>query len=96
MIRKRYLFSYDITEDKRRNKVFKTLTGQGDHVQYSVFICELNDKELQVVIGRLSELINLREDQVIIFDMGSTEREMDLFLSTIGQDLHVAQRVQIV
>ena len=96
MIRKRYLFSYDITDDKIRNKVFKTLTGQGDHVQYSVFICELNDKELQVVIGRLSDLINHREDQIMVFDMGSTERELDLFLSTIGQDLKVAQRVQIV
>ena len=96
MIRKRYLFSYDITEDKRRTKVFKALSGQGDHVQYSVFICELNDKELQVVIGRVSELINHREDQILVFNMGSTEREMDLFLSTIGQDLKVAQRVQIV
>jgi CRISPR-associated protein Cas2 len=96
MIRKRYLFSYDITEDKCRNKVFKTLMGQGDHVQYSVFMCELNDKELQVVIGRLSELINSREDQILVFDMGSTERELDRFVSTIGQDLEVAQRVQII
>jgi CRISPR-associated protein Cas2 len=96
MIRKRYLFSYDITEDKIRSKVFKTLTGQGDHVQYSVFICDLNDKELQVVIGRLSELINHHEDQILVFDMGSTERELDLFVSTIGQDLKVAQRVQII
>jgi CRISPR-associated protein Cas2 len=96
MIRKRYLFSYDITDDKRRTKVFKTLTGQGDHVQYSVFLCDLNDKELQVVIGRLSELINTREDQILVFDMGSTERELDRFVTTIGQDLEVAQRVQII
>lgn len=96
MIRKRYLFSYDITDDKRRTKVFKTLTGQGDHVQYSVFICELNAKELQVVMGRLSELIHALEDQILVFDMGSTERELDLFLSTIGQDLKLSERVQIV
>lgn len=96
MIRKRYLFSYDITDDKRRTKVFKALTGQGDHVQYSVFICELNDKELQVVIGRLSELIHKREDQILVFDMGSTERELDRFVTTIGQDLEIAQRVQII
>lgn len=96
MIRKRYLFSYDITDDKRRNKVFKTLVGLGDHVQFSVFICELNDKELQVAKGKLSELINHRSDQVLVFDMGSAEREMDLFLSTIGTDLEIAERVQIV
>ena len=96
MIRKRYLFSYDITDDKRRNKVFKALVGLGDHVQFSVFICELNDKELQAAKGKLSELINHRDDQVLVFDMGSTEREMDLFLSTIGQDLEISERVQIV
>lgn len=96
MIRKRYLFSYDIVDDKRRTKVFKALTGQGEHVQYSVFICELNDRELQEITGRLSDLINNHEDQVLVFDMGSAERELDLFLKTIGQDLKLAQRVQIV
>lgn len=96
MIRKRYLFTYDITDDKRRTKVFKALLGQGDHVQYSVFICDLSNKELQIVIGRLTELINTKDDQILVFDMGSTERELDLFLRTIGQDLYVAQRVQII
>lgn len=96
MIRKRYLFSYDIADDKRRAKVFKTLVGLGDHVQFSVFICELNDKELQVAKGKIAELIHHREDQMLVFDMGSSEREMDLFLTTIGQDLKISERVQIV
>lgn len=96
MIRKRYLFSYDIADDKRRAKVFKALVGLGDHVQFSVFICELNDRELEVAKEKLSGLIHHRDDQILVFDMGSAEREMDLFLFTIGQDLRISERVQIV
>jgi len=33
--------SYDIPEDKRRTKVMKILKDFGQHVQYSVFECEV-------------------------------------------------------
>lgn len=46
MTRKRFLVAYDIADDKRRNQVFKTLYGYGDHAQYSVFFCELSQQEL--------------------------------------------------
>ena len=38
-MRRRFLITYDISDDKRRNNVFKALRDCGDHVQYSVFIC---------------------------------------------------------
>jgi CRISPR-associated protein Cas2 len=44
-MRRVFLVSYDIPDDKRRNRVFKLLTGWGDHVQYSVFCCQLNPRE---------------------------------------------------
>ena len=37
-----YLVTYDIRDDKRLRKVFKTLRNWGDHLQYSVFECQLN------------------------------------------------------
>ncbi|HUT57607.1 MAG TPA: CRISPR-associated endonuclease Cas2, partial [Phycisphaerae bacterium] len=40
-MRRRYLVTYDISDDKRRDLVFKTLRDRGDHVQFSVFLCEL-------------------------------------------------------
>lgn len=46
--------------------------------------------------GRLAALINHREDQVLVFDMGSTEWELDRFVYSIGQDLKLAEGVQIV
>ena len=95
MIRKRFLYSYDITDDKRRNKVFKTLEGFGDHLQYSVFLCELSGKECAVLNGRLAEHINPFEDQVLAFDMGSTEREMPLFLNTIGKSVQLSPKIMV-
>ena len=40
-MRTSYLVSYDICDDKRLRKVFQTMRGYGDHLQYSVFQCQL-------------------------------------------------------
>ena len=45
-MRNRYLVAYDVSDDKRRTGIFKTLMGNGDHVQFSVFLCDLSDLEL--------------------------------------------------
>lgn len=95
MIRKRYLYSYDISDDKRRTKVFNTLVGFGDHLQFSVFLCDLSDKEKVVLNGRLNELIHASEDQILAFDMGSTERELQLFLTTMGQSVQIATKIMV-
>jgi hypothetical protein len=38
--RRRNIVSYDISDDKRRGKVFDHLEGRGDHAQFSVFFCQ--------------------------------------------------------
>ncbi len=43
-MRRRYLITYDISDDKRRARVFKSLRNRGDHLQFSVFLCELNPR----------------------------------------------------
>ena len=40
-MRTSYLVCYDICDDKRLRKVFQTMRGYGDHLQYSVFECQL-------------------------------------------------------
>jgi len=54
-LRNRYLIAYDVSDDKRRARVFKTLMGNGDHAQFSVFFCDLNDVELLKLKGILAE-----------------------------------------
>jgi CRISPR-associated protein Cas2 len=48
-MRRRYVISYDISDDKRRTRVFELLLGNGDHVQFSVFLADLSQRELIVL-----------------------------------------------
>jgi len=59
--------SYDITDDKRRNKVADTLKNYGTRVQYSVFECLLDVAYLEKLTRELSVLINKEEDTVRIY-----------------------------
>jgi CRISPR-associated endonuclease Cas2 len=39
-MRSTYLVCYDVADDKRLRKVFKTMRDFGDHLQYSIFECQ--------------------------------------------------------
>jgi len=95
-MRRRYLIAYDVSDDKRRTSVFKTLMGNGDHVQYSVFLCELNDVELTRLKGSLLETLNHRQDQVIILDVGLAENAVGAVLECVGRAYSPPARVTVV
>jgi CRISPR-associated protein Cas2 len=52
-----YLISYDISPDKRRNKLAKLLTGFGSRVQFSVFECDLTVAQYARLRRRLGRLL---------------------------------------
>ena len=47
---------YDIPDDRRRLKVFNLLESYGRRVQYSVFECFLNEKQLKQMYGSIKKL----------------------------------------
>jgi len=94
-MRKRYLIAYDVSDDKRRNAIFKALMGNGDHVQFSVFLCQLNAVELERLKGALGESLNVRQDQVVILDLGPAETELASRLDCIGKAYTPPARVQV-
>ena len=85
MERRHYVVTYDISDDRRRTDVFRTLLGQGDHAQYSVFFCELTDQELVNLRSRLRSFINAAEDQILIVDLGRATRSLDVGIECIGR-----------
>jgi len=95
-MRNRYLIAYDVSDDKRRTAVFKTLMSNGDHVQFSVFLCQLNKMELAGLKGKLSETVNHRQDQVIILDLGPAERELRTRLECVGKAYSPPTRITVV
>jgi CRISPR-associated protein Cas2 len=58
------VISYDITDDRRRAKVFEELKDHGTWVQYSVFECDLTSDQIKRLQATIAELINPREDSV--------------------------------
>jgi len=96
MARRRYLVSYDIADDKRRTRAFKTLDSWGDHAQYSVFFAELNDTELARLRSKLDAIIHHEEDQVLILDLGPQTSPLNDALECLGKAYHPPSRVIVV
>jgi CRISPR-associated protein Cas2 len=56
--------SYDVTDDRRRTRVMKTLKNFGTRVQYSVFECELKPEVCKRMRAQIEKLIAPKEDNV--------------------------------
>ncbi|MEW6261675.1 MAG: CRISPR-associated endonuclease Cas2 [Thermodesulfobacteriota bacterium] len=95
-MRAAYLVSYDITDPKRWRKVYKTLHGFGDPVQYSVFICELSEADKVRMAAKLDGLIHHDDDQVLIVDLGPSPGRADQCVKALGRPYQPRERRPIV
>lgn len=84
-MRNSYLVCYDISDDKRLRQVFKTMRGYGDHLQYSVFECQLTPMDLTRCRNQLSEIIHHDEDQVLFVNLGPAEGRGDRVITALGK-----------
>ena len=84
-MRHSYLVCYDISDDKRLRKVFKTMRDWGDHLQYSIFECQLTPTDLARCRHELSEIIHHHDDQVLFVDLGPTEGRGDRVITALGK-----------
>lgn len=84
-MRNTYLVCYDISNDLRLRRVHKTMRGFGDHLQYSVFECQLTRTDLARCRHLLSEIINHREDQVLFVELGPSEGRGDRVITAVGR-----------
>jgi len=94
--RRHYLITYDISDDKRRDRVFDLLADSGDWAQFSVFFCELNGKELAGLRTQIRDAINHREDQVLILDLGGAARPLEGDLQVLGRAYEIPTRTIVV
>lgn len=95
-MRRHYLITYDIADDRRRIQVFKMLSDNGDHEQYSVFFCQLSPMELETLKGFLRSTINHSDDQVLIVDLGKATTEISFNVESIGKGYVPPVRTMIV
>lgn len=60
-------------DQKRLQRVHKTMKGFGEAIHYSVFRCDLTPKGRVELIAALTELIKHDEDRVMIIDLGPSD-----------------------
>ncbi len=84
-MRQRYIITYDIADPKRLRAVFKIMKGYGEHLQLSVFRCDLTRMNLATLKAELSEVIDAEKDQVLIVDVGPTEGRGEEVFESLGK-----------
>ena len=70
MARRRYLVAYDIRDDRRLRSIAGCMEGYGTRIQYSVFVCDLSDREMILMRGDVEALMKKSEDSVMVVDLG--------------------------
>lgn len=91
-----YIVTYDICEKKRLRLVFKCLSSWGEHLQYSVFRCHLNDADLVRLKDTLSQIIHNHEDQVLFINIGPTDGRGKIAISSLGITYSAPERVALI
>ena len=84
-MRATYLVCYDICDEKRLRRVAGVCSDFGVRLQYSVFECDLNAAEKILMETKLSELIDLKEDQVLFVHLGLAQSRADGGISALGR-----------
>jgi len=90
------IVSYDISDPRRWRRVYRTMRGFGEHLQLSVFSCDLTSTERLKMIGALEEAIDRGEDQILVIDLGPSEARPIHQIETLGRPVAVRERGPVV
>ena len=95
-MRHTYIVTYDISDPKRLRKVYKLMLGWGEHLQLSVFQCELSARELIELRVEIGRVIRHTEDQVLFVDVGTDEGRSADAITSLGRAHDDPERLAIV
>ncbi len=75
-----YLISYDLSNDRLRQKVAKEMENYGKRVQYSVFECRISEKQLRTLYQKLAVIMQEeKEGSVRIYTIcGNCEAKIQI------------------
>ncbi len=72
-MRRLFIVSYDISDPKRLRRVFRILKGYGEHLQLSVFRCDLTSSQHLQLSAKPRDTIAPAVDKVMLVDLGPIE-----------------------
>ena len=62
-----YVIAYDITDDRRRQQIVKTLEPLGVRINWSVFECMLTPLQFEKVKEALIKIAGTSKDRIVIY-----------------------------
>jgi CRISPR-associated protein Cas2 len=89
MARRRYLVAYDISDPDRLRDVGTRIKGFGFRLQYSVYVCDLDEIEHTELVSTLGSIIHLHADSVAIVDLGDPRDRGTTCFSFMGRFPHL-------
>jgi CRISPR-associated protein Cas2 len=95
-MRRLYLVAYDICEPRRLRRVFKTMQGFGEHLQLSLFQCDLTPVDRVEMQAALEAIIDHEEDKVLIIDLGPTESFPVKSVQPLGKQMKLVTRSPVI
>lgn len=81
-----YIIAYDITDERRLNRVRYFLKGYSTGGQKSVYECFLTEGELKFVVSNLKRMIFESEDRIHIFRMDGRSKTHTLGIAVQPKD----------
>jgi CRISPR-associated protein Cas2 len=84
-MRSSYLVCYDICDEKRLRKVFAEMRKWGDHLQCSIFECQLRESDVVRLRAALGKIIHYTEDQVLFVNLGPAEGRGERVITSLGK-----------
>lgn len=91
-----YIVTYDISDPRRLRRVYHTMRGFGQHLQLSVFQCDLTPTSRIQMVAALEDAIHHGEDQVLLIDLGLTEARPIKQIEALGRPMSLHERGPVI
>ncbi|ACY17342.1 CRISPR-associated endonuclease Cas2 [Haliangium ochraceum] len=91
-----FIVCYDICDARRLRLVYKVMRGYGQHLQYSVFRCDLSASERVKLATELEDIVHHGDDQVMFVPLGPPEGFNATNFETIGRPMQTFERHAVV
>ena len=80
-MRTRYLLCYDVRDERRLRRTIKVAEAWGYRLQYSVFVCDVDEVERARLERSLRDVLDVTVDRAVLVDLGPSG-------SSISRRLH--------
>ena len=83
----KYLIGYDISDEKRLQKIYKRMTEFATPIQYSVFLFEGNLAHLQKGLNKVLDILNKKEDDLRVYPLPAKGNQWQIGKLILPEDI---------